>query len=326
MAKVTIIGATGRVGQYAALSISRIPYVREIQLYGREGSQSLLDGISRDLIDSFAATGTASMVRWSCNLSDMQNSDVVIITAGVARKPNQDRLDLAHENAKIIADLSMQVQKHAPDAMIMMVTNPVDIMTSVALRYSGKKPHQVFGLGTHLDSMRLKSLIASFFQVHVSEVHTRIIGEHGESMVPLWSATTIGGIQISNLPSFGDLPIDEIMGAVRSSGQQIIASKGATVWGPGDAIATIIKTLLGNENRILTLTTYVKSEVHNIGDVCIGVPARINRSGVFPMSIRLDPLEVHAFQGSVERIRGLTQQVLKNLEESDTFCVTGSEK
>ena len=93
MAKVTIIGATGRVGQYAALSISRIPYVREIQLYGRNGSQALLDGISRDLIDSFAATGTDSMVRWSCELADMRDSDVVIITAGVARRPDQDRLD-----------------------------------------------------------------------------------------------------------------------------------------------------------------------------------------------------------------------------------------
>ncbi|HWQ64193.1 MAG TPA: malate dehydrogenase [Methanospirillum sp.] len=318
MTKVTIIGATGRVGQYAALSISRIPYIREIQLYGRDGSQSLLDGITRDLIDSFAATGTASVVRWSCDLADMKGSDVVIITAGVARRPDQDRLDLAHENAKIVADLSKQVQKYAPESMIMMVTNPVDIMTSVALRYSGKKPHQVFGLGTHLDSMRLKSLIASFFQVHVSEVHTRIIGEHGESMVPLWSATTIGGIQISNLPSFGNLPIDDIMGMVRSSGQQIIASKGATVWGPGDAIATIIKTLLGNENRILTLSAYVKSEVHNIGDVCIGVPARINKDGVFPVSIRLDPLEVHAFQRSVERIRGLTEQILQNLQQSDS--------
>ena len=207
MAKVTIIGATGRVGQYAALSISRIPYVREIQLYGRDGSQALLDGISRDLIDSFAATGTDSIVRWSCELADMRGSDVVIIAAGVARRPDQDRLDLAQENARIVADLSAHVRKYAPEAMLMMVTNPVDIMTSVALRYSGMTPNKVFGLGTHLDSMRLKSLIASFFEVHVSEVHTRIIGEHGESMVPLWSATTIGGIQISNLPTFGNLPI-----------------------------------------------------------------------------------------------------------------------
>ncbi len=260
-------------------------------------------------------------MRWSCELADMRDSDVVIITAGVPRRPDQDRLDLAQENARIVADISMKIRKYAPDAMLMMVTNPVDIMPSVALRYSGMKPGKVFGLGTHLDSMRLKSLIASFFKVHVSEVHTRIIGEHGESMVPLWSATTIGGIQISNLPTFGSLPIGEIMDTVRSSGQQIIASKGATVWGPGEAIATIIKTILGNENRILTLTAYVKSEVHNIGDVCIGVPVLINRSGVFPVTIRLDPLEVHAFQASVERIRGLTGQVLSSIEsEENSSC------
>jgi malate dehydrogenase len=317
MTKVTIIGATGRVGQYAALSISRIPYIRDIQLYGRDGSQAILDGISRDLIDSFAATGTDSTVRWSCELADMRGSDVVIIAAGLARRPDQDRLDLAQENARIVADLSVHIRKYASEAMIMMVTNPVDIMTSVALRYSGMRPNRVFGLGTHLDSMRLKSLIASFFKVHVSEVHTRIIGEHGESMVPLWSATTIGGIQISNLPTFGNLPIGEIMDTVRSSGQQIIASKGSTVWGPGEAIATIIRTILGNENRILTLSAYIKSEVHNIGDVCIGVPALINRSGVFPVTIRLDPLEVHAFQASVERIRFLTEQVLSHIELKD---------
>jgi malate dehydrogenase len=252
----------------------------------------------------------------------MRDSDVVIIAAGIARRPDQDRLDLAQENARIVADFSMKVQKYAPGAMIMMVTNPVDIMTSVALRYSGKQPHQVFGLGTHLDSMRLKSLIASYFQVHVSEVHTRIIGEHGESMVPLWSATTIGGIQISNLPTFGKLPIDEIMNTVRCSGQQIIQSKGATVWGPGEAIATIIRTILGNENRILTVTAYIKSEVHNIGDICIGVPALINRSGIFPVTIKLDPLEVHAFEASADRIRGLTMKVLKTIEDEMKYQQT----
>lgn len=314
MAKVTIIGATGRVGQYAALSISRIPYVREIQLYGRDGSKALLDGISRDLIDSFAATGTDIKVHCSCNLADMRGSDVVIIAAGVPRRSDQDRLDLSQENARIVAGLSVNVKRFAPAAMLMIVTNPVDIMTFVALRYSGMKEGKVFGLGTHLDSMRLKSLIASHFKVHVSEVHTRIIGEHGESMVPLWSATTIGGIQISNLPKFDNLPINEIMDTVRSSGQQIIASKGSTVWGPGEAIATIIRTILGNENRILTLTAYVKREVHNIGNVCIGVPVRINREGVFPVTIKLDEDEVAAFEASAQRIRDLTQQVLAGID------------
>lgn len=317
MAKVAIVGATGRVGQYAALSISRIPYVKEIALYGRSGSEQVLDGIARDLIDSFAATGTASQVTWSCDIGSLKDSSIIIVTAGQARRPDQDRSDLAQINARIVADLSTQIAAIAPESMILMITNPVDIMTSVAMRYSGKKASHVFGLGTHLDSMRLKSMIASFFRVHVSEVHTRIIGEHGDSMVPLWSATTIGGIQISNLPSFANLPIDQIMDSVRCSGQRIIAQKGATVWGPGEAIATIIRTILGDEKRILTLSAYIKSEVHNIGDVCIGVPVLINRDGVFPVPIRIDPLEVHAFQASVEKIRNVTRDIITYLESED---------
>ena len=109
-------------------------------------------------------------------------------------------------NARIVAPIAETIGVVAPDTKILVVTNPVDVMTSVALKYSKLKPTQVFGLGTHLDSMRLKSLIASYFHVHVSEVHTRIIGEHGDSLVPLWSATTIGGIKISNLPEFAHLP------------------------------------------------------------------------------------------------------------------------
>ncbi len=201
----------------------------------------------------------------------------------------------------------------APDTKIIMVTNPVDVMTCVALKYSGLKPNQVFGLGTHLDSMRLKSLIATYFKVHVSEVHTRIIGEHGDSMVPLWSATTIGGIKISNLPAFSHLPVSDFIDTVKSSGEQIIKNKGSTIYGPGEAIASLVKTVLGDENRILTVSAYVKSEVHGIGDVCIGVPARINRNGAFPVTIRIDESEVIAYRESVEKIRANTQTVFEKL-------------
>jgi len=315
MSKVTIIGATGNVGMFAAHAISAIPHVSEILLYGREGRESLLKGIVQDFVDSFAARGTAIKISWTTNLKDAEGSDVVVITAGEPRTVGQDRLDLALGNGKIIAHLAKEIGVIAPDTKILMVTNPVDIMTSVALKYSGLKPCQVFGLGTHLDSMRLKSLIAAYFRVHVSEVHTRIIGEHGDSMVPLWSATTIGGIKISNLPEFSHLPMQEIIDLVKGSGQSIIQNKGSTVYGPGEAIATLVRTVLSDENRILTVSAYIKTEVHGIGDVCIGVPARVNRDGVFPITIRIDESEVIAFRESVEKIRESTHKVLKALKE-----------
>jgi malate dehydrogenase len=315
MAKVTIIGATGNVGMFAAHAISAIPHVSEILLHGREGREALLKGIAQDLGDSFAARGTDIRVNWTTNLKDIAGSDVVIITAGVPRTPDQDRMDLATGNGRIIADLAREIGAIAPNTKILMVTNPVDVMTSVALKYSGLEPHQVFGLGTHLDSMRLKSLIASYFHVHVSEVHTRIIGEHGESMVPLWSATTIGGIKISNLPDFSHLPMKDIITSVKCSGQSIIQNKGSTVYGPGEAIASLVRTVLSDENRILTVSAYIKSEVHGMGDVCIGVPARINNKGVFPIAIRLEESEAIAFRESVEKIRESTKKVLAFLEE-----------
>lgn len=315
MSKVTIIGATGNVGMFAAYAISANPHVKEILLYGKEGREALLKGIAQDFIDSFAARGTNIRLNWSTNLKDAAGSDVVVITAGSPRAPGQDRLDLALGNARIIAPLAQTIGVIAPDTKIIMVTNPVDVMTCVALKYSGLKPSQVFGLGTHLDSMRLKSLIAAYFKVHVSEVHTRIIGEHGDSMVPLWSATTIGGIKISNLPAFAHLPVEEFIDSVKCSGELIIKNKGSTVYGPGEAIASLVKTVLGDENRILTVSTYVKSEVHGIGDVCIGVPARINRSGVFPVTIRIDEPEVIAYRESVEKIRASTGQVFERLEK-----------
>src|SRR5690606_31212097 len=317
MAKVTIIGATGNVGTFAAHTIAEIPYVSEILLVGRNGRENLLCGIAQDMKDAFAACGNYTELNWTTDISDTAGSDIVICAAGAARQAGQDRLELALGNARIVASTSRLISEHAPDATLLMVTNPVDVMTSVALRYSGLNPSRVFGLGTHLDSMRLKSLIASFFKVHVSEVHTRIIGEHGESMVPLWSATTIGGIQISNLPAFSGLPVAEMVATVKTSGEATIRNKCSTDFGSGEAIATLVQTVLGNENRILTVSAYVKSEVHDIGDVCIGVPARINREGVFPITIKIDQNEIVQFQNSVEKIRGITSELMRLLEKEE---------
>ncbi|RPJ53744.1 MAG: malate dehydrogenase [Methanobacteriota archaeon] len=315
MAKVAILGATGRLGSFAAHALSHIPYVHEILLIGRNGREDYLEGLARDLTDSFAARGNDTKVSFACDIRSVRDSDIVVCTAGVPRQPGQDRLDLALQNARVVAPAAETIGEMAPDALIFMVSNPVDILTSVALEYSGMRPQQVFGLGTHLDSMRLKSLIAEYFHVHVSEVHTRIIGEHGESMVPLWSATTIGGVQISNLTAFSQLPVEEMVQTVKDTGELIIKQKGSTIYGPGEAIATLVRTILGDENRILTVSSYIKKEVHNIGGVCVGVPARVNRSGVVPVPIRIERDEVKAFRQSVAKIRSITKEVFEKLEQ-----------
>jgi malate dehydrogenase len=316
MGKVTIIGATGNVGRYTALAVSYIPYVSELLLFGRPGREEVLHGLAYDLHDSFAARGNQADVKFSCIPKDLEGSDIVIVTSGVPRKEGQDRIDLAHENARMISEVAAMVGWYAPNAILFIVSNPVDVMTAVALKYSGMKPNKVIGLGTHLDSMRLKWNLAKYFDVHVSEVHTRIIGEHGESMVPLWSATTVGGISIRNLPEFEDFPKDKIMYNVMNAGSAIISRIGATVYGPGDAIATIVRTILGNEKRILTVSAFISSEIHNIGDVCIGIPARLDKNGATPLAITISETEVEGFRESVEKVRSVTQEVIEQLDES----------
>jgi malate dehydrogenase len=317
MYKVSIIGASGTVGRYAALAISRIPNMREVLLFGRSSSQAMLEGIARDLLDSSAAIGISTKVSWSSDLHDLARSDIIIITAGIPRKPGQDRFELASQNAGIVAEYAKDIARVAPEALIMVVSNPVDIMTSVALKYSGKDRRHVFGLGTHLDSMRLKSLIAEHYHVHVSEVHTRIIGEHGESMVPLWSATTIGGIQLTSFPLFSTPDFETLLETVKKTGQKIIEGRGATEWGPGEAIATIVRVILGDENRILTLSAYTSREINGIGGICIGVPTRINRLGVHPVAIHIKEEEAIAFQASVARVKKAKEEIMMMLEEKD---------
>ncbi len=314
MAKVTIIGATGQVGSYAAHAVSQFPHVQEMCLYGRPGNEQYLDGLAHDMMDSFAARGTNTRVTFGTHPKELRGSDIIVLTSGVPRKPNQNRLDLAMENARIVKHYAEQVGRMAPDSILLVVTNPVDIMTTVALKYSGMMPHRVFGLGTHLDSMRLKACLAEFFNVHVSEVHTRIIGEHGDTMVPLWSATTIGGIQIDNMRGIATLPRDEMIEQVKNSGSYIIQSRGATVYGPGDAIATLIRTIVEDENRMLTVSTQIRREIFGHEGVCISVPTRMTRGGVFPIGVRMSDTEVAQFAESVKVIKKLTEEVCAFLD------------
>lgn len=186
-------------------------------------------------------------------------------------------------------------------------------MTYKALVDSKFERNQVFGLGTHLDSLRFKVAIAKFFGVHIDEVRTRIIGEHGDSMVPLLSATSIGGIPIQKFERFKELPIDEIIEDVKTKGEQIIRLKGGSEFGPAAAILNVVRCIVNNEKRLLTLSAYVDGEFDGIRDVCIGVPVKIGRDGIEEVvSIELDKDEIIAFRKSAEIIKKYCEEV-KNL-------------
>ncbi len=312
MGTVAVIGATGRVGSTTAARLALLDCVSEVRLIARKKSVRKLEGLRRDILDSLAAAQADARIKIGCEREDYVDADIIVFTAGVPRKPDQSRLDLATENAHIVKKYLENLAMDNPEAIVIMVTNPVDVLTYVALQVSDLPRNRVFGLGTHLDSMRFKILIAEHFDVHTSEVHTRIIGEHGDTMVPVISATSVGGIPVMRLPGWEEFDLESAVEEVKTAGQRIIEAWGGSQFGPAQAIANLVRTVLQDERRMLTVSAYLKGEIYGVEDVCIGVPVRLGRMGIMEIvPIELDDEEKEAFLRSVEVVKEATEEAME---------------
>jgi malate dehydrogenase len=224
-------------------------------------------------------------------------------------------MDVAVPNAKIVAEYARLVAKHAPESIILVITNPVDIMTYVAYKASGFPRSRVIGLGNHLDSLRLKNLIAKHFNIHVSEIHTRIIGEHGDHMVLLLSSTSIGGILVKDFPQYQSFDVETIVDKVKNAGSYVINKKGATEYGPAFAISNTVKTIINDEKRILTLTTYLDGEIYGVGDVCLGVPVKLGINGVERIiGVKMNDKELEDFITAAKTVKKAKDEIMATLE------------
>ena len=315
--KVSIIGATGRVGRAAAFCLAEENSVNRLVLIARDESLCKIQGESLDIYDALAAKGIYVSIKTSCELEDIAGSSVVVLAAGASRKPGMERADLGAQNAQIVAEYSKKIAEVAPDSIILVITNPVDVMTYVALKASGFKKNKVFGLGNHLDSLRFKNYIAKHFHVHVSEIHTRIIGQHGPHMVPLISSTSIGGIPIEYYSAWdyftGYKPFDikKTIESVKNAGNNIISKKGATEYGPAFAISNIVTTILNDENKILTVSAYLEGEIENIEDVCLGVPVKLGIEGIKGiLPIKMSEDERKSFIKAAEVVKTETKEII----------------
>jgi len=312
--KVSVIGASGRIGSMVSFLLAKEPQIHNINLISREKSLNKLKGIKSDIYDALAAEGRDAEIEVHSDndLSVVEGSEITIIPAGIPRTNNMSRLDLAKENAKIIKEYVKGISKSC-DTKLFIITNPVDVMTQKALIESGYEKNQVFGLGTHLDSMRFKVAIAKYFKVHIDDVRTRIIGEHGDTMVPLLSATAIGGIPITRLPDYESFPYQKIMDFVKNRGRKIIELKGGSEYGPASAIVNVVKCIINNDNRLLTLSAYLDGEIDGINDVCIGVPVKVGKNGIEEVvPIKISDEEFKAFKHSVEVVKNCWNEV-KNI-------------
>ena len=314
MAKVSILGATGVIGKNVAFTLARADTVDEIILFAREESFEKAKGESFDMYDALAAEDIDCKLTPSSQFSDIANSDIVLITAGAPRKEGMKRLDLAIPNAEIVRDYAEKIAVHAPDSIILIATNPVDVMTTIALEASGFDKTKVIGIGNHLDSLRLKTYFSKQININSSEVHTRVIGEHGDHMVPLLSSTTIGGIPLKYFIQTVDIDIPKLISRLRKAGNTIISKKGATEYGPSYAISNLISTIISDSHKILTVSTYLNGEIAGVEGVSLGVPVVLSKKGiVMIVAIHMNDYEENKFKQAAEVVRQSTDEVKSHL-------------
>ena len=264
MVKVSIMGATGVIGKNVAFTLARADTVEEIVMFARPESVEKARGETFDMYDALAAEDIDCKLTPTSDYKDLKDSAIVLITSGIPRQEGMNRRDLAVPNAKIVEEYAREIAKNAPDSIILVVTNPVDVMTTVALKASGFKKTRVIGIGNHLDSLRLKTYFSTFLGINSSEVHTRVIGEHGDHMVPLLSSTTIGGIPLKYFVKAVEIDVPRLVKRLRNAGNTIISKKGATEYGPAYAVSNLISTIITDSHKILTVSCYLEVKLRTL--------------------------------------------------------------
>ena len=307
--KVAIVG-TGFVGSSYAYALVNQGTVSELVLIDLDFERA--DGEARDL--NHGVPFASPMKIKAGNYNDCRDADLVVITAGAAQKPGETRLDLATKNAKIMTGIVEQIMASGFDGIIVVASNPVDVLTQVAFKVSGLPKERVIGSGTILDTARFRYLLSDYFHVDARNVHAYIIGEHGDSELPIWSHVSIGGLPLNVYGKlnnfFEDRDMQAIFENVRDAAYQIIERKGATYYGIGMGLARLTKALLYNENSILTVSTYFDGE-YGINGVYMGVPAVVNANGVREiLRLNLSDLE----QEQLEKSADILKDMYNNLD------------
>jgi L-lactate dehydrogenase len=306
--KIVIVGA-GAVGATIAYACMIRGVGQQIVMYDLDRAK--VEAEILDLNHGLQFTPMAT-IEGSDDMAVCAGADVVVITAGAKQKPGQTRMDLAAANAAICRKLIPDLVRLAPDAILLPVTNPVDVITYVTLKLSGLPRQRVLGSGTVLDSSRFRYLIAKRCNVAVQNVHGYVVGEHGDSEVPLWSTATIAGVPLHAwaVPGHGKLTVrdrTDIFQNVKTAAYQVIQGKGATNYAIGLATAKILEAILKDENRVLpisSLLTNYHGGAGGIDDVCLSVPSIVNRRGVeLALDVRMNKAEEAGLRNSAEQIK-----------------------
>ena len=273
--KVTVVGA-GNVGATTAQRIHQLGYTDVVLV---DVVEDLPQGKALDMLESGPVLGTDATITGSNGYEESANSELVVITAGIARRPGMSRDDLLLTNMGITSSVTEQVVKHSPNCIIITVTNPLDAMVQNVYEASGFPRSRVFGMAGILDTARFRTFIAQELDVSVEDVHAYVLGGHGDDMVPLVRFTTVGGIPISEL--MAEEKIDQLVDRTRQGGGQIVAllKEGSAFYAPSAAITQMVESVLLDKKRILPCCVYLEGE-YGINGLCVGVPVKVGAGGM----------------------------------------------
>jgi L-lactate dehydrogenase len=306
--KVSIIGGGGLVGSCTAFALQTGRVVREIALL--DANAEMAAGQALDLLHG--ATLMADQTITSGGYEQVKDSDLICITAGLRRKPDESRLDLINRNVDLFLSILAQIENagYRQDAVVLVVSNPVDVLTYLAAQRLRLPSSQVIGLGTQLDTIRFRSLIAERLGAPPTQVSALILGEHGDSMVPIWSSATIGGLPVEKHPRWAPKLVDELFQRTKGSGAEVIKKKGGAGFAVGLAIQEVIESIALDRRRVLPVSS-VQEGCYGLRDVALSVPTVVGRAGVLEThEFELWPKEVQALKKSGQVLRQTIDTVL----------------
>ena len=303
--KVSVIGS-GNVGATAARSIADKELADVVILDILEG---VPQGKGLDMLEACPVEGSDARVLGTNDYADTAGSDVVVITAGLARKPGMSRDDLLAKNTAIISSVTEQVVKHSPDCIIMPVTNPLDAMAQVVYRRSGLPRQRVIGMAGVLDSARMRAFIAQALDVSVENTHAFVLGGHGDTMVPLPRYSTVAGIPITEL--LDKEAVDAIVHRTAHGGAEIVKllGTGSAYYAPGSAVVEMVEAVLKDKKKILPCSVFLQGE-YGISDLFVGVPCKLGANGLEQIvQIELTADEDAALKKSAAAVQELVQVI-----------------
>ena len=302
--KIAIIGA-GFVGSTAAYACLIDGAASEIALI--DVNKEKAEGEAMDLQHGLQFRPNVR-INFGSDYKLCKDAEIVVICSGAHQKPDETRIDLVKKNSAIFREMIPEIVKNNKDCILLVVSNPLDVLTYLTLKYSKFPKNKVFGSGTILDTARFRYLLGEYFEVSPNSVHAYILGEHGDSSFPVWSTANIAGVNLNHFKKYSKKAMDKIYAETKNAAYEVIAKKGATYYAIGLGISKIVKSILSDQNEVLALSSYL-TNYHGISNVCLSVPAIVSRNGIKEhIMMPLNSLEKRQLRKSATIIKNVIKQ------------------